>query len=562
MPRKSTRKPRLEQETLDHVANALRYRDFASAKVPAALQRKLDAPKNGPRAFGERMVAHLDWLLEKRESFHPDYRKRYETLRERARHGLTPHQAYVIASDFLGGDNAQGYKPLPRSVDLEFPRDHAPQLDTQVGWHFIVGSAWDEDGREYGIECMFFRYALLPPELAREHGLSDVENQVIELQLGVSEVGGRHWQADPVVIAGTTGLIKTGAEPLLVEFGKNRLRGGSAKSLWPLRLQAWGLDKSHAATELEIDLTFTGGKGILRQGDDGAMPAIDGTGSWYYSIPNLKLKAGSTLRLGHRKATLKKGAFWFDHQWGFLAGSPRTPVMRAAGNLSAPSPGGWDWFMAQFTKNRQLTMFSLHTNANRAFYFQDGPTPPGVMTVEVAGKYMDARGKTALTRGTLTVNQWVKSERTPNPKDYPVTGVWHPDRWHFEFDAKMPKDIRKFSMTPIVEHGQTNYFANAAQYSEGAVYLKDPAGRDVGRGFAESVQYADTTATALALAGLDPGLGKLMKDERVGPLRRLKSFLYVLAHKARLAAIMKAGKGLEYMSAPAPKAAGKSRRAR
>src|SRR5690606_23529963 len=124
------------------------------------------------------------------------------------------------------------------------------------------------------------------------------------------------------------------------------------------------------------------------------------------------------------------------------------------------------------------------------------------------------------------------------------------------------KDIRKFSMTPIVEHGQTNFFANAAQYSEGAVYLKDPDGADVGRGFAESVQYADTTATALALAGLDPELGPLMKDERVGPLRRLKSFLYVLAHQRELAAIMKAGKGLEYMAAPAPQAVRKSRRGR
>lgn len=236
--------------------------------------------------------------------------------------------------------------------------------------------------------------------------------------------------------------------------------------------------------------------------------------------------------------------------------------MRAAGNLSKPSPGGWDWFMAQFEGDRQLTMFSLHANALRRFYFQDGAAPPGVMTVDVAGKYMDERGKTRLTRGTLTVDKWVRSEQSPNPADYPVTGVWHPDRWKFSFDGKMPKDIRKFTMTPIVETGQTNYFANAAQYSEGAVYLKGPDGTVLGRGFAESVQYADTHDTALRLAGLSPELKKLMTNERVGPLGRLKSFLYVLTHKRELAAILKAGKGMQYMSAPSAKASRAPRRKR
>lgn len=540
---------RLEQETLDHVANALWARDFGSANVPMAVKRKLAAHQNSPQAFGARTAAHVDWLLTQNESFHPDYRRRYEILKAHSKR-LTPHQAYVISSDLLGADSAQGYDPVPATVELEFPRDHAPQLRTQVGWHFIVGSAWDDHGQEYGIECMFFRYALLPPELAKKHGLTDLENQVIELQLGISEAGGRHYQADPVLLAGTTGLLKTNADPLLVQHGKNRLKAARKGSLWPLRLQAWGLEKSGQGTELEIDLTFTGGKGILPQGDNGAMPAIDGTGSWYYSIPNLVLKPGSTVQIGTRKATLKKGSFWFDHQWGFLSGSPRSAVMRAAGNLGAPSPGGWDWFMAQFSGNRQLTMFSLHTDANRQFYFQDGDTPPGTMTVDVAGKYMDATGKMALTRGTLTVDKWVKSEQTPNPADYPVTGVWHPDRWKFEFDAKLPRDIRKFTMTPIVETGQTNYFANAAQYSEGAVYLKDPAGTVLGRGFAESVQYADTIDTSLALAGLDSNLKKVMTSNRVGPLGRLKSFWYVLRHKAELTKIMKAGKGLEYMSSP------------
>jgi len=133
---------------------------------------------------------------------------------------------------------------MPKAADLQFPRDHLPQLRTSVGWHFFVGSCWDEAGSEYGVECMFFRVALLPPGLAAELGLSDVENQVVELQFGISDAGGRHYQADPIVIAGTTGLISCGLDPFRYELGKNRIASARKESFWPLTVEAWGLQKA------------------------------------------------------------------------------------------------------------------------------------------------------------------------------------------------------------------------------------------------------------------------------------------------------------------------------
>jgi hypothetical protein len=62
---------------------------------------------------------------------------------------------------------------------------------------------------------MLFRAPLINPVLAAQFNLTDLENQVIELQLGISEASDRHYRADPVVIAGTTGLI-TGLRALTV----------------------------------------------------------------------------------------------------------------------------------------------------------------------------------------------------------------------------------------------------------------------------------------------------------------------------------------------------------
>jgi hypothetical protein len=185
-----------------------------------------------------------------------------------------------------------------------------------------------------------------------------------------------------------------------------------------------------------------------------------------------------------------------------LSAVPRSAVIRAANNLQPPSPGGWDWFEAQFSGDRQITCYSGHSDALREYYFQTGPHPPGTMQVQVSGKYMDAAGATHSVTGTLDVTAWIRSETSPAPADYPPTLTWYPNRWEFQFGAEVPADIRDFIMEPIVSGGQSGFFANGEQYSEGAVYLRDAAGNDIGRGFAESVSYADTLSNQLKLAGL------------------------------------------------------------
>ena len=66
-----------------------------------------------------------------------------------------------------------------------------------------------------------------------------------------------------------------------------------------------------------------------------------------------------------------------------------------------------------------------------------------------------------------------------------MTNTWYPNGWAFRFAEGVPEDIRAFTMTPIVHEAQQGFFANGAQYAEGAVVLKDAGGPDIGRGFAE-----------------------------------------------------------------------------
>ena len=542
-----------DQATRDDIAAALWLDELDLAAIPPQAAARLADPRNSPAAHGDRMRRFIEYLREHPVSHTPDYRHVYDLLLATIG-DLSPHQAYALQAGFLGPPATVGYDPVPVPAGLEFPRDHLPKLRSQVGWHFFVGSCGSTDGREFGVELMFFQTAMYPPEIAAGFGLSDDENQAVELQFAISEAGGRHFQAVPVVLAGTSGLVGYDTDPFVYRLGRNTIRCHRSGEFFPVTITARGTDRGAGTPHtLAACLAFSSGKETLLQGAGGCMPSVDGTGSLYYSIPALLLDpAGSTIALDGETIALARGTFWFDHQWGALAGVPRSAVMRAASGSSEPAPVGWDWFMAQFDGDRQLTVFSPHANARRAFYEQTGQTPPGTMSVNVAGTYMEPDRSTRIIRGTLQITDWVKADHSPDPARYPVTDTWYPARWAFRFPEGVPDDIAAFTMTPIVVEAQSGFFANGAQYSEGAVVLRDAADAEVGRGFAESVSYADTRQTAHILAGLDasPASVAALRPPRLSALDHVANAVYVAAHKKELDEVIAASAGLEFFVGP------------
>jgi predicted secreted hydrolase len=540
---------RFDQATRDDIAAALWLDELDLSAIPAEAAARLADARNSPAAHGDRMRRFIAYLREHPVSHTPDYRHVYDRLLPMIG-DLSPHQAYVIQAGFLGPPAAVGYDPVPVPAGLEFPRDHLPKPRSQVGWHFFVGSCRSADGREFGVELMFFQTALYPPAVAAGFGLSDDENQTVELQFAISEAGGRHWQAVPVVLAGTSGLVGCDADPFVYRLGRNTIRCHRSGTFFPVTISARGTDRgADVPHTLAADLTFTSGKETLLQGAGGCMPSVDGTGSLYYSIPALQLDpAVSTIVLDGETIALESGTFWFDHQWGAISGVPLSAVLRAAGGASEAAPIGWDWFMAQFDGDRQLTVFAPHVNARRAFYQQTGEVPPATMSAKVAGTYMDPDRSTRIIRGTLDITDWVKADHSPDPARYADTDTWYPARWAFRFDEGVPDDIASFTMTPIVREAQSGFFANGAQYSEGAVILHDAGGADVGRGFAESVAYADTRRTQHVLAGLDasPATVAALRPPTLSAIDHAANALYVATHKRELEEIIAASAGLEF----------------
>ena len=74
------------------------------------------------------------------------------------------------------------------------------------------------------------------------------------------------------------------------------------------------------------------------------------------------------------------------------------------------------------------------------------------------------------------------------------------------------------------------YFANGAEYLEGGTKLSAPDGRQIGTGFAEATNYANTQAFQAKLAGLpaDEATMKLLQRPVPSALDKLAALLYTI----------------------------------
>jgi len=521
----------LDDITKDNIARVLWARNFEDVKLDENILNSLKNEKNFSKSFGERMQYRLQELINNPDSFTPSYKKRYQKFIEHS-DSLSSLQAYAM-THLLGLDSVKGYQKIPDKANLKFPDTHLPQFDYQVGWHFFVGNCKGENGKEYGILFLFYRYALLPPPIAKHFGLSDLENQIFEFQLAVGEAGNIHYQSKPLAIAGTTGLAHASNSPFNYSIGKNTIQSIEDEDLFPLRLRGWGVNLEHSPVDLEVDLTLDSNKDFLLQGKNGCLPCCCDMGTLYYSATNLSLDPSkSVLKINGEEIKLIDGEFWFDHQWGNglePLGNPRCETLRAANNMAVSRSRGWDWFMAQFGGDRELTMYAPHTDENIEFYEQTGDEPPETMTVKVKGQLIKKDNTVKDITGTLMIPEWVKSERSSDPDQYRVTNTWYPNKWEFDFDENVPEDIRNFTMIPIVQGGQSGFNASGAQYSEGAVYIKDKMDNTIGKGFAESVYYANVVKNMLGLAGLPvtPEMIELVKKPFPSTGLKIRSFLYL-----------------------------------
>jgi predicted secreted hydrolase len=330
----------------------------------------------------------------------------------------------------------------------QFPRDHFSHDSYRVEWWYFTGHLQTAQGRRFGYELTFFRFALRPQPSAAVPGRSRwLASQYYSAHMAITDEAAGKFVYDVASARDALG------------------QGGASEHALDAHVNGWSL-RGNAAVEPTMSM-------VARSVDGDALdlrqiplkpPAIHGSGgisrkgacascaSHYYSFTRLRT-SGTVTRSGVRYAVT--GISWMDHEYG-------------SDELEAGETG-WDWFSIQLDDGREIMLYRLR----RA----DGSIVP-----ESSGSLIARDGRvTYLPRDAVTVaatDRWVS----------PHTGATYPSGWRVHVNGV----AATLDLVPILRD-QELAGVNGTTYWEGAVDAIDAQTRKrIGAGYVELTGYAGT----------------------------------------------------------------------
>ncbi len=231
--------------------------------------------------------------------------------------------------------------------DFVFPADHGPHPRYRSEWWYYTGNLHDGDGRHFGFQLTFFRFAL--PVTAAAARSAWVSDQVWMAHLALTDTAARRFHAFERFERGALGMAGATAAPVRVWL-HDWSATGQPDSLLPVTLNA-------AAGEVGIELTLDGQRPVVLQGDRGldAKGPEPGNASYYYSLT--RLNARGTVTTGDGEHAVSGGA-WLDREWS-------TSVL-------SDDVSGWDWFAVQLDDGHDIMLYRLRLSHGGKSPFSGG----------------------------------------------------------------------------------------------------------------------------------------------------------------------------------------------
>jgi predicted secreted hydrolase len=348
-------------------------------------------------------------------------------------------------SDLLGGDADRFARALPGGT-LTFPADHGAHPDYRSEWWYFTGNLATREGRHFGFQLTFFRFALSPDAPARDSAWAS--RQIWMAHFAISDPGAGRFEFRERLSREALGLAGARTLPLAVWLDDWRLESVGEDFL-PLRLVA-------RDDGLALDLTLRPGKPRVLQGDDGlsAKGPEPGNASWYYSY--MRLPAAGRIEF-EGEAYEVDGLAWLDREW----------------STSALGEGveGWDWFALQLDDGTELMVYRLRRT--------DGSAAP-----HSAGTFVAEDGRVlplaARDFELAPTRMWTS----------PASGVTYPVAW----TIGVPSAGLELTVEPWQDRQEMNV---SVRYWEGAIRVRGSRdGRPVaGNGYLELAGYRPAGAS-------------------------------------------------------------------
>jgi predicted secreted hydrolase len=344
----------------------------------------------------------------------------------------------------LGTEADDGFARATQPREFAFPADHGSHREFRTEWWYFTGNLATTEGRHFGFELTFFRYALAPATSQRLEGASAWRaDQVWMAHLAITDTAAKRFFARERLTRGALGLAGAETEPLKIWVEDWAATGEGRDDDLRVRLAA-----SDDVIGLSLSLTST--VPHVAQGDRGLDVKGAGTGnaSHYYSVPRLDAN-GEVAVAGETFAVA--GVAWLDREW----------------STSSLDPGiaGWDWFALQLSDGSNLMFYRLRTDGGGASPYSGGTL------VSADG----ARTRLAAADVELTIlDRWTSR----------ATSVSYPVSWRLS----VPAYGVDLEIEPYLEDQELDL---SVRYWEGAVRAagRGPRGALTGQGYLELAGY-------------------------------------------------------------------------
>ena len=351
-------------------------------------------------------------------------------------------------ADVLNSETDEGFARALEPMKLQFPRDHGAHPEYQIEWWYYTGNLRADDGKAFGYQLTFFRFALTPQMPERTSHFAT--NQVYMGHFAVTDAANSEYFCFERRSRGAGGLA--GATGDLAY--KVWLEDWSATEADPgvMRLHvASTSDLIEAEPQIGLSLNLRQTRPPILHGDNGLSqkgPEL-GNATYYYSLVGLETTGEITI---NGKTVTVTGISWMDHEFGT--------------SFLGEGFVGWDWFSLQLEGDTTLMLYCLRRS--------DQSCDP--QTLEGTLIYPDGRQlRIGTTDFTLTpTRQWTSTE----------SGATYPSGWHITF----PELKIALQVEPLIPNQE---FRASFTYWEGAVRVRgqvDGAGVS-GSGYVELTGY-------------------------------------------------------------------------
>ena len=332
-------------------------------------------------------------------------------------------------ADVLSSETDEGFARALEPMKLQFPRDHGAHPEYQIEWWYYTGNLRTDDGKAFGYQLTFFRFALTPQMPERTSHFAT--NQVYMGHFAVTDAANGEYFCLERRSRGAGGLAGATGDPTY----KVWLEDWSATEEEPgvMRLHvASTSDFIEAAPQTRLSLNLRQTRPPILHGDNGLSQKgpESGNATYYYSLVGLETTGEITT---NGKTVTVTGISWMDHEFGT--------------SFLGEGFVGWDWFSLQLENSMTLMLYCLRRSDQSC----DPQTFEGTLV------YPDGRRLRIGTKDfTLSsTRQWTS----------PESGATYPSGWHITFsELKIALQVE-----PLIPNQE---FRASFTYWEGAVQVR------------------------------------------------------------------------------------------